>query len=249
MKIAVDMRPAPPVVMALAVALVGGVATPALAEDAFDTQIGLDYRVRYQATAARGRSVEGWANNELALDARLRADDVVVGLSGFRNKVPLVITALPSQPTPQPAVESSRWDVSLGYAFDLVLLTVLPRVSYTFAYTVPGSAIPWTGTPLDFSQTRQGPGVGVEIAAGMAPFDVIGRVSTVPSLGTTLSGAPYEVEPVVASEVGVRFGYRLFPGLRASVDLARQWATGKDQAEWANVGSFGLTYYPEQVKL
>jgi hypothetical protein len=224
-------------------------APPACAEDAFDTQIGLDYRVRYQATAARGRGVEGWANNELALAARLRADSLVVGLAGFRNKVPLAIAALPSQPAPQPAVESSRWDVSLGYAFDLVLLTVLPRVSYTFAYTVPSSAVPWTGTPLDFSQTRQGPGVGVEVAAGMAPLDVIGRFSTIPSLGTTLSGAPYAVEPVLASEIGVRFGYTLFPGLRASVDLARQWATGKDQDEWADIGAFGLTYYPEHVKL
>ncbi|MBM3271197.1 MAG: hypothetical protein FJZ01_26490 [Candidatus Sericytochromatia bacterium] len=223
--------------------------SPVLAAETFDTQIALDYRVRYQATAARGHGVEGWANNELALDARFRAEEFVAGLAGFRNKVPLAIGPLSAQPTPQPAVESSRWDVFLAYMVEVGEISLLPRASYTFAYTVPATNVPWTGTPLDFGQTRQGPGVGLEAAYDLGPFALIGRAHVVPSLATTLSGAPYPIEPVIASEAGLRVSYALFPGLRASVDLARHWADGKDQSEYANVFSVGLAYLPVQVRL
>lgn len=234
--------------MTPAIVLAAGLLAAGEAEG-FDTQIGLDYRVRYQTVTAATRKVEGWANNELAIDARLRGDDFVLGLAGYRNRVPLQIGPLSAQPTPLPAVESSRWDISLGYVLDLAPVTLLPRVSWTFAYTVPGSTIPWTGTPLDFSATRQGAGAGVEIATAFAPFDLVGRIGVVPFLATTLSAAPYTVDPAVAYEIGARLGYTLFPGLRASVDLSRQAASAPGQDEAGTVAGMGLTYFPAQVRL
>lgn len=215
----------------------------------FDTQIGLLYRTRYQSVTGRSRLVEGWANNDLAAFARLRAKPVVIGLEGFRFKAPLTIGPLPTQPSPQPGVETTQWSAWLGVPFSVAEFELLPQVGYLTSYWMPSNlGMPWTGTPLDFNQTRQGVGLGIEGGRAFGPFDLTARATVVPTLTTVLSGAPYSVGDLRWAEVGVGAGFEVFPGLRLGINAARQWNTGTDLDEFANVVGLSATYLPERVK-
>ncbi len=215
----------------------------------YDTQLGVMYRTRYQSVTGRSRLVEGWANNDLAGYARVRAEPLVLGLEGFRFKAPVTIGPLTAQPAPQPAVETTQWSAWLGYPFEVAEFELLPQIGYTTSYWVPNNlGTPWTGTPLDYNQTRQGVGIGIEAGRAFGCLDLTGRIAVIPALGTVLSGAPYSVGDLRSAELGLGAGYQVVPGLRLGVNAARQWDSGTDLDEWANIFGVSVTYLPERVK-
>lgn len=215
----------------------------------FDTQLGLQYRARYQSVTGRSHRVEGWAGNDLAGVARLRAAPVVLGLEGFRFKAPLTLAPLAAQVSPQPTVENTQWAAWLGYPFSFQGLEWLPQAGYVTSYWVPGNqGTPWTGTPLDFGQTRQGAALALEAGRAVGALDLSARVTYIPALGTVLSGAPYSVGDLRSAEVAIGAGYEVLPGLRLGLNVARQWANGADLDEWANVFGLSAIYLPERVR-
>lgn len=215
----------------------------------FDSQLGLHYRVRYQSVTGRSHLVEGWASNDLAGFARLRAAPVVLGLEGFRFKAPLTLAPLAAQVSPQPTVENTQWAAWLGYPLSLGGIEWLLQAGYVTSYWVPGNqGTPWTGTPLDFGQTRQGAALALEAGHAFGALDVSARVAYIPALATVLSGAPYSVGDLRSTEVVIGAGYEVLPGLRLGLNVARQWANGTDLDEWANVFGLSATYLPERVR-
>ncbi|MBU6428110.1 MAG: hypothetical protein KGR26_03795 [Cyanobacteria bacterium REEB65] len=215
----------------------------------FDTQIAGAYRLRYQSLAANGRGVQGWANNEYAIAARYRAGNVVLGLEGYRLRAPLTLSGASVQPSSTPEVEQDAWNLSLGYDFEAIGLEILPELVFANDYFVPtNGGTPWTGTPLDFDQTRTAGVVGLEIGRRLGPLVAALHGQTSIAENTTLLGAPYAATNARLSEVGLDLGYTIFPGLRADLTYARTLATGTQLDEWADVLGLGLTYLPAQVQ-
>lgn len=213
----------------------------------FDTQVGLTYRVRDQFLTSNGRNVSGWANNEIAGEARYRVNNWALGLSGFRVKAPVALGPVATQPTPAPSIETSQWALSGGYVFDLGAVEVLPQLTFANYYVTPSYTTPWTGTPADYAQTRQGLGLAVDAGTHLGSFEVIAHGMIVPAGGTAVSTAPYAIDSLQWGELGATVGYNLFPGLRADLSYTRQFGSGSNFGESANVYGLGLSYHPERV--
>lgn len=213
----------------------------------FDTSLSLSYGVRNQLTTFNQRNnVDGWANNEIQGDARYRVGDVALGLKGFRNKVPVTVTGLATQPTSVPTVETSQVNLSLGYAFQAFAHEFLPQLVYSNYFVAPSNAgTPWTGTPLDYTQTRQGLGLALDVGHSIGAFDFIGNAAWLP-YSISLTGAPYAVDNVGWNELGLLIGYNASPGLRIDLSYRRQFSSGTNYGDWANVYGLGLSYHPER---
>lgn len=225
--------------------MVQSVATP-VETRLFDTGLSLSYGVRQQQTTYSNRNVEGWANNEIQGEARYRVGDVALGLKGFRNKVPVTISGLATQPASLPTVETSQVNASLGYAFTAFAHEIMPQLVYSNYFVAPSNAgTPWTGTPLDYTQTRQALGVALDVGHRMGPWDLIGNGVWLPYT-ISLTGAPYTLENVGWNELGLTIGYNAAPGLRLDLSYRRQFAAGTSYGDWANIYGLGISYHPER---
>jgi hypothetical protein len=212
----------------------------------FDTQIGLNYRLRNETYSYNGRNVTGWANNEIYGDARYRYRDVVLGLNGYRNKVPLTIGNVANQPSTAPSLENSQWNLSLGYAFGFDQVEILPSLVYSSYYYVPSSAgIPWTGSPLDYTQTKQNLGARIEAGTRMGNWELLGSYQWIP-YATAITGAPSSITQADTAwgDLGATLGYNLLPGLR--LNLTYDWQSNYGQ-DTAHVFGIGMSYHPERV--
>lgn len=214
----------------------------------FDTEIGLSYRLRDQAITYSGRNLSGWANNELWGEARYRVNNWALGLNGFRVKAPLTIGPLATQPSPAPTVETSQWNLTLGYVLGLGNVEILPQLSWSNSYVTPSSSTPWTGTPADYAQTRQGLGLVLDAGTRLGAVELIAHGMFVPSGSVIAPTAPYSLDALQWGEGRLTVGYNVIPGLRADLSYTRQfgWASGS-YGESANVYGLGLSYHPERV--
>lgn len=222
-------------------------------ESVFDTQVSGAYRTRYQSYAANGRGITGWADNEFGIDARYRAADWVFGLEGHRNRVPYDIQGLSPQPSTAPEVEQSSWNLSAGPVFDLWGLELLPRLVFANRYCDPSgtNGTPWTGTPLDFSQTELAGEVSLDLGYRLGPVTAVIDGSRSFVEATTLTGAPYGPTDVGLNEGGITLSYTVIPGLRADLAYQRTFDVGVPGThldQWADVIGLGLTYLPAQVQ-
>ena len=218
----------------------------------FDTQVAAAYRTRYQSFASNGKGVSGWADNEFGIDARYRAANWVFGLAGFRNKVPFTIAGLSPQPSSAPEIEQSAWSLSAGHVFSVAHLEFLPQLVLSNRYSVPSSSgTPWTGTPLDFSQTRLAGDVAFDVGYRLGPVVAILHGARSFAEATSLSGAPYPATDVGMNEAGIDLGYTIMPGLKVDLSYLRTFDVGVPGThldEWADVMGLGLTYLPAQVQ-
>lgn len=213
----------------------------------FDTGLSLQYRVRNLALTSQGRGVTGLADNEIYGEARYRPGDWVLALKGYHDKVPFSVAGLSSQPSPAPEVDRSQWLASAGYAVDLGPLELVPQLAYSSAYVQNTTGMPWTGTPLDFSQTWSGFGVGLDAGVILGSWEILGEGQWVPSYATTASAAPYPVGPVAWSTLGATLGYDVMPGLRLDLSYQREQAVGTNLFEGDDVYGLGLSYHPARI--
>lgn len=213
----------------------------------FDTEVGLSYRVRDQFVTYSGRNLSGWANNEFAGSARYRVNNWALGLNGFRVKAPVTIPPLTTQPSPAPSVETSQWNLSGGYVFGVGGFELLPQLVLSNYYVTPSTSTPWTGTPADYAQTRQGLGISIDAGTRMGALELMAHGMLAPWASVTTSTAPYSLESLQWGEVGATVGYNLFPGLRADLSYTRQFGSATRYGEGANVYGIGFSYHPERV--
>ncbi|HEY9899440.1 MAG TPA: carboxypeptidase regulatory-like domain-containing protein [Pantanalinema sp.] len=212
----------------------------------FDTQVGLGYALRNQLVNTGGRTVEGLAVNGLVADARYRVSDAVFGVSGYRVKAPIQVSPLTTQPNPAPSVDHSEWSLSAGHIVRAAGIDFLPQLVYSNSFIAPGYATPWTGTPMDFSQSRHALALGLEAGKRFGDLEVIGR-GKLPLLKSVTSSAPYALGDVTWGDVGILLGYNVMPGLRLDLTATQQWAGATNTYESTQLFGIGLSYHPERV--
>lgn len=212
----------------------------------FDTQVGLSYGLRNQLVNTGNRSVDGLAVNGLVTDARYRAGDTVFGLSGYRIKAPILISPLSTQPSTTPSVDHSEWNLSAGYTARMAGVDFLPQLVYTNSFITPSYSSPWTGTPMDFSQSRHALAIGLEAGKRFGDLEVIGR-GKLPVLRSTTSSAPYNLGDVSWGDVGLLLGYTVMPGLRLDLTATQQWVGATNTYESSQIYGVGFSYHPERV--
>ncbi|MBO9539636.1 hypothetical protein J7643_03485 [bacterium] len=212
----------------------------------FDTQIGLGYGLRGQQVNTGGRTVDGLAVNGLIADARYRVSDAVFGLSGYRVKAPINLAPLTTQPAVAPSVDYSEWSLSAGYTVRMAGLDFLPQLVYTNSFITPSYTTPWTGTPMDFAQSRHALAVGLEAGKRFGNLEVIGR-GKLPLLRSVTSSAPYNLGDVTWGDVGLLLGYNVVPGLRLDLTATQQWGGATNTYESSQLYGIGLSYHPERV--
>lgn len=212
----------------------------------FDTQVGLGYGLRGQQVTTGARTVDGVAINGIVADARYRTGDVVLGLSGYRIKAPILLSPLTTQPTSVPSVDHSEWNLSAGYTLRAAGVDFLPQLVYTNSFITPSYTTPWTGTPMDFSQSRHAIALGLEAGKRFGDLELIGR-GKLPVLRSTTSSAPYNLGDVRWGDVGLLVGYNVMPGLRLDLTATQQWAGPANTYESTQIYGVGLSYHPERV--
>lgn len=212
-----------------------------------DTQVGLAYRLRNLTVAHQGQRVEGSVDNELYAQGQLRRGSALFGLEAFRFKAPTTVpNTQPSSPLARPEVT----DVKLrgGLAFGTAAWEVAPSLALFQENVTPNNGgIPYTGTLLDFSQTRRGLGLSVPAIVSLGRIELLGEAAYFPWTWVTLDGAPYSVGSSNRVDLRWGVGYRVTPVVRADLSVTRHmWRGGFEQT--SDVLGLGLTYRPERTE-
>lgn len=212
-----------------------------------DTQAGLSYWLRDYKLAHQGQAVEGWIDNELAAHGQLRAGQALIGLEGSRYKVPM--TRPNTQTSAKVATpEGTDLKVRGGMVFGNAAWEAAPSLSvFQQNLTAGNSGIPYSGTLMDFTQTRRGLGVAVPGVVAFGRLEVLGEAAWYPWTTITLESAPYGVASSNRLDLKAGVGYRLLPTVRAELTFARQaWRGGFE--ETSSVWGLGVTYRPERTE-
>lgn len=212
-----------------------------------DTQVGLAYRLRNLTVAHRGQRVEGSVDNELFAQGQLRRGHALLGLEAYRFKVPTTVpNTQPSSPVAHPEVTDMK--LRGGLVFGNRAWEVAPSLALFQENVTPNnSEVPYTGTLLDFTQTRRGVGVSVPAILGLGRLELLGEAAYFPWTWVTLDGAPYSVGSSSRVDVRLGVGYRIMPSLRADLNVTRHmWRGGFEQT--SDVVGLGLTYRPERTE-
>jgi hypothetical protein len=212
-----------------------------------DTQVGFSYQLRDLRLAHRGQAVKGWIDNELAAHGQLRAGNALLGLEGSRYKVPMT---LPNTQTSTKVATPEGTDMKLhgGLVFGNSAWEVAPSLSvFQQNLTAGNSDIPYSGTLMDFTQTRRGVGLAVPGIIALGRVEVLGEAAWYPWTTLTLEGAPYTVASSNRLDLKLGVGYRVQPSIRAELTFARQAWRGGFQ-ETSDVWGLGITYRPERTE-
>lgn len=139
---------------------------PQVSLPVLDTGIGFSYRLRKQQVLDQGGSVGALADNDFALNGRLRFERWLFQVDGSHVQVPIDVAGLPADQNP--AFTPSTYRVGMGahYVFPYgpeLELAVGP--AYRWENTKPyNNDVRYLGNRYDFEQTRHA--LGVESAMG-----------------------------------------------------------------------------------
>ncbi|MDB5100466.1 MAG: hypothetical protein JWM80_4887 [Cyanobacteria bacterium RYN_339] len=205
------------------------------------------YSLRNVNAAAPGSNgsastITGWSNNDFRLGARVRWKPWLVEVEGSHYEVPADVAGLRKEDNP--AFKPSTWQAGarLGAIWSVTSdLEGALLGAYRWSNTVPNnSRIPYTGSDLDFEQTRHALG-GVALAAwrpGRGRWHLEGSAGYYPlvyaiadSPGTPIAGSSL-------LEARAILGYEIMPGLRLGLGggLERWSGTGQDQSVRVTLG-------------
>jgi hypothetical protein len=200
--------------------------------------------VNDQAPGSSGApaTIAGWSNNDFRLGARVRWKPWLVEAEGAHYEVPADVTGLRKEDNP--AFRPSTWQVGARvgafYPFTSDLEGAL-MAAYRWNNTVPNNGrVPYTGSDLDFEQTRHALG-GVALAAwrpGRGRWHLEGSAGYYPLV---YANADSPGNPIAGSnllEARAILGYEVMPGLRLGLGagLERWSGTGQDQSVRLSIG-------------
>lgn len=243
LKSAVTLKPAPVVTVPAAAVPPEAEATRPIA-----SHLGVRYGWRNQTTGANGNGVSGAINNELGLSARLRQDHVLWGLEAFRNRASVAVPAMGATFTP----ETVQAELSLGCVLGGPALEIAPRLSALYRSVhanTQGAA--YTGTPLDYDETRQAVGVGVAVGTMLGDrLEVTLDGDYYPGFLTfgSLKEAPAQLAGLQGLKAGLKLGYTLVPGLQLQAGYQHESWGATGYAQDADVVLVGVASRPAEVR-
>lgn len=225
------------------VLLVTSSASPAWALD-LETSFG--YGLRNPRLGHGGSQIEGWADNALQLDAKLRSERMVAGLEFGRQKTPLAMPGVRPELNPVMAPETTDLRLSLGRTYDWSHWQFTPRLVWMQLSSTPNNqGVPYSGTLLDWAHTRRGFGIGVPAVMSLPRgWELFGEATLLPWMDVRMEKAPYSVGSTGFGEVKLGVGKRLGSDLRAELTVARSlWRGGFEE----DTDAYGLrlVYRPE----
>lgn len=218
------------------------------AQNLLDTQIGAGYRFRNSRSNFGGTLVEGWIDNELSGQGQIRLGNWLFNLSTWRYKAPLILPALPADQSNVASSEVNQISLQAGYTLTWQALEIAPSLFLTQLHVSSnGQGIPYSGTPMDWTQARRGIGLSLPVAFQLpGPFEIIGSLCWLPKSDIHLEKAPYGVTDTSFLESRIGLGIRLTPTLRGELTYARTlWQGGLN--EDSDVFGLGITYRPERT--
>lgn len=220
---------------------------------AFPTRLGLGLSARQWTVLRDGegarpaRSVSGTTLNMLDAGGQVRLGQFLVGLATSRVKTKIDVGGLLVQPEPQPSVEETVISLSAGPVFGDAAFEWSPSLVWTGLYTQASNAgVPWTGTALDFSQNRQGLGVGLD--AGTVLFGATLRAgasyAVLQSVG--MPAAPYAVTEFKPATVQATLALPLQSSLDLELVAMRRFGASSALSEAVQDYRIGVAYRPDR---
>lgn len=213
----------------------------------FASELGLRYGYRNQATAASGNRVEGAINNELGLSAHLRQDRVLWGFDAYRNRAAVAVSGLETTVNP----ETVQAALSLGCVLGSPGLELAPRLTALYrSVHANNQGAAYTGTALDYDESRQALGVGAAVGTSLGGLEVMLDADYFPSFLTysSLKEAPSQLSGLQGLEAGLKLGYTVVPGLQLQVGYRHETWGATGYAQDADVVLLGVASRPAEVR-
>ncbi|MEB3299285.1 MAG: carboxypeptidase-like regulatory domain-containing protein [Candidatus Sericytochromatia bacterium] len=220
---------------------------------AFPSRISLGLSARQWMVAREpdgdrpGRVASGLILNMLDATGQFRAGNFLVGVSTSRVKGKLTVGGLLTQPDPQPTVEESTFVVSAGPVFGDASFEWVPSLVWTGLTTqVSNANTPWTGTPLDYAQNRQGLGLGLDAGTVLFGATLRAGLSYTPLQSVQMPAAPYEVTDFQPGTLHATLALPMASGLDLEVQTSRRFGSSKNLAEAVQDFRVGVAYRPDR---
>lgn len=208
------------------------------------------YRLREQTTASGAASYSGLISNDFRLGARFRLRPYLIDAEGSHNQTGIDVTGLDR--SANPAFRPSTYQAGLRVGALMPLfspdLEIAGQLGYRWTNTVPNNAdVPYTGSPLDWEQTRHalGPVATIAWRPGRGKFHAEGSVGyygVVASASRSL-GTPFANQSLL--DTRAILGYELVPGMRLGLGYQYDnWMGNGNGSDTAHIGSLQLHYTP-----
>ncbi len=214
-----------------------------------NTGLILAYRLRAQETRAGTASFQGLVTNDYRLAVRLRLRPWLLDAEGSHHQTDVDVTGL--ELSANPAFRPSTWQAGARVGLLTPLgtpdLELAAQVGYRWTNTVPNNAdVPYTGSSLDWEQTRHalGPVGTIAWRPGRGRFHLEGGLGW---YGVVLARADEPGRPFADRQLldaRAVAGYEIVPGLRVGLSYQVDRWTGEGGADLAHVGALQLHYTP-----
>lgn len=194
------------------------------------------YRLRHQTATSGAASISGFANNDFKLGARFRWSPWLVEGEGMHWETPIDVTGLPREENPAFSPSAWAFGARAGRIFPFgEHLEAAAMLGYRYQSVVPNNNdIPYTGSALDFEQTRHafGPVGTVAWRPAAGPWHLEGSLGLYPLVvaSARTPGTPYAGS--FLTDLRGTLGYEIVPGMRAGLGYGFQdWrGNGADSA-------------------
>lgn len=219
--------------------------------DVLDSGFALrgDYRTNdYVAQGAN--SVSGAVDGELGMNLALREGDWLLEADAMRNRPSVHVPGLSTDGQSTFAPEALEGTLDLGYLFHPAGLDVGPYlVGYGRSASSFANGAQYTGTALDWNDSRWSAGLGGQIAGWIyRPWHLegLGRIEGYLLTNDRLSGGnvPAQLSALHGAKAEVQLGWEFMPQVRLQVGYQHELWRAFGYAEDADIWTVGLGYYP-----
>ncbi len=222
---------------------------PALARP-IDSSFALrgDYR-SLDYVAQNRNSVTGAVDGEVGMNLALRRKNWIVQVDGMRYRPAIRVPSLSTTGTSTFAPEALEGTLALGYLFHPGFDIGPYLVGYGRSSSSFSNGAQYTGTALDWNDSRWSAGVGAQAGGWLyRPWhlEADGRIEGYLLTNDRLSGGavPAQLSALHGLKGQVQVGWEFMPQVRLQVgyqhELWRAWGYAEDSDIW----SVGLGYFP-----
>jgi hypothetical protein len=219
---------------------------PIQAPPALASAVQLSYRVRFETASFNNASIAGGGNNDYRLGLRYRWSPWLLEADGAHVQIPVDVAGLPREQNPAMNPSTYEAGARAAYVWPMGAWESALGLGYRYRNTVPNNKdVPYTGTDLDFEQTRHALGlvglVGWRPAAG--PWSAEAGLQAYPLVYAWAKdpGQPYAGSFGAEGYAGV--AYEIVNGLRLGLTYRLEYWRGSGQ-DTAHLLGLQLQYTP-----